>query len=81
MGLSALEARGEYLVSSGCMVHYCGFRQAAFSVNTKSGVVDAVLVDLTEKETLQEVKWLTTYGKPLAPLQMSYSQLGGAAVR
>ncbi|HEX2876366.1 MAG TPA: hypothetical protein VHP33_34170 [Polyangiaceae bacterium] len=74
MGLSELESRDGYLVSGGCRVHVCGFNQAAFSVNIATGVVEAVIFEITVKPSLGSVKWLTATGKPLAPLKVSVDE-------
>lgn len=74
MGLSELESRDGYLVSGGCRVHVCGFNQGAFSVNIATGVVEAVIFEITTKPSLGSVKWLTATGKPLAPLKVSVDE-------
>jgi hypothetical protein len=79
MGLSPLERRGDYLVSSGCMQHYCGYRRAAFSVNVASGVVEALIVDIRENQTIAETKWLTANGAPLAVLMAPIEESIGRA--
>jgi hypothetical protein len=68
MALSPLESRAGYLVTEGCQEHACGDHRGAFAVNLSTGAVEAVLFELTEKETLKDVKWLTSNGQPLAPL-------------
>lgn len=74
MGLSELESRDGYLVSGGCRIHVCGFNQGAFSVNLATGVVEAVIFEITTKPSLGSAKWLTVTGKPLAPLKMSVDE-------
>lgn len=75
MNLSPIEDNGGYLVSGGCMSHYCGYRQAAFSVNVKTGEVEAVIVELTRDETLGAVEWFTADKRPLAALSAHFPQL------
>lgn len=75
MNLSPIDERDGYLVSGGCMSHYCGYRQAAFSVNVKTGEVEAVIVELTVDETLESVEWITADKRPLAALASLYPQL------
>jgi hypothetical protein len=74
MGLSELESRDGYLVSEGCRVHVCGYNQGAFSVNIETGVVEAVIFEITVKPSLGGAKWLTATGKPLAPLKVSVDE-------
>lgn len=76
MGLGTLEGHGGYLVSGGCMVHNCGGRQGAFSVDTATGVVEAVVVELNAQEKVRSATWFTVDGKPRDALRAHFPQFG-----